>query len=313
MPPPEIPLDADQVLAASRAFGLAGATLVKIPSPGIINTIYLVDDDYIVRVPRDHPGHFHQTRREAAVIPAVADSGVTTPHLLGFDDSCASLPVPFTIVERASGVDAESAGLVPPNPPLTWRRLGRELALTHRAVPPSEVVGDFNDWESSDLDELLDRRASEGWVSSLEASWLHAWVAALGEQLEEQAEPVLVHGDAQMSNLLVDPASGAFSSLIDWGCAHMGSRAVDFRVVPLSAVPPMLDGYTEVADVDRASLEAEVILARLRLFANALPLGPAPGSTWGERSLAWMTDLFLTLATTTDARLRELRPPPVRG
>jgi aminoglycoside phosphotransferase (APT) family kinase protein len=310
MPPPEIPLDADQLLAAARAFGLQGTTVVKIPSPGIINTIYLVDENYVIRVPRDDPGHFQQARREASVIPAVAKSGVTTARLVGFDNAGSLLPVPFTIVERAFGIDAETAGLVPPTPMATWRRLGRELAHTHDAVPPDDVVGDFNSWETSDLDDLLDRRAAEGWISTLEANHLRAWTETLTERSDGPTPPVLVHGDAQMSNVLVDPASGTFSSFIDWGCAHMGSRAVDFRVVPLAAVLPMLDGYTEVTGLAQYPLQAEILLARLRLFANALPLGPAPGATWGERSLAWLTDLFLTLATSADQRWAGLLPPP---
>lgn len=312
MPPPEIPLDADQLLAAARAFGLQGKTVVKIPSSGIINTIYLVDNEYVIRVPRDHPGHFQQARREASVIPAVVESGVTTARLVGFDDKESLLPVPFTIVERAPGIDAESAGLVPPSPAATWRQLGRELARTHDSVPPDDVVGDFNAWETSDLDELLDRRASEGWISTLEANHLHAWVETLSERIDRPSPLVLVHGDAQMSNVLVDPAARTFSSLIDWGCAHMGSPAVDFRVVPLAAVLPMLDGYSEVTGLVQYPLQAEVLLARLRLFANALPLGPAPGATWGERSLAWLIDLFFTLATSTDQRWSGLLPPPSR-
>ena len=64
IPPAEISLDADQLLATARAFGLQGKTVVKSPSSGIINTIYLVDDDFVIRVPRDHPGHFQQTREK---------------------------------------------------------------------------------------------------------------------------------------------------------------------------------------------------------------------------------------------------------
>ena len=300
--PPEVPLDAGQLLAAARALGLPGKSFSKIPSPGIINTIYLVDDHYVVRVPRDHHGHFEQTRREASVLPAVAASGVTTAHLLAFDDSCSRLPVPYTIVEHVQGVDAESAGLVPPDPTTTWRQFGRELALAHGAVPPVDVVGDTNASETTDLHDLLEQRARQGWISNLEARRLREWTAALTDYVNEPARPVLLHGDAQMSNVLVDPSSGAFNSLIDWGCAHMGNPAVDFRVVPLAAVAPMLDGYRDVTGPIRPSLESEILLARLRLLVDVLPLGPSPGCSWGERPIAWLVDLFLTLATTADPR-----------
>jgi hygromycin-B 7''-O-kinase len=300
--PPEVPLDAGQLLAAARGFGLPGKSFSKIPSRGIINSIYLVDDHYVVRVPRDHQGHFEQTRREASVLPAVVASGVTTAHLIAFDDSCSRLPVPYTIVEHAPGVDAESAGLEPPDPITTWRQFGRELALAHGAVSPVHVVGDTNASETTDLHDLLERRASEGWISNLESRRLHEWTRALTDHVNEPASPVLLHGDAQMSNVLVDPSSGAFNSLIDWGCAHMGNPAVDFRVVPLAAVAPMLDGYRDITGPTRPSLETEILLARLRLLTDVLPLGAAAGTTWGERPTAWLFDLFLTLATTADPR-----------
>lgn len=45
------------------------------------------------------------------------------------------------------------------------------------------------------------------------------------------------------------------------------------------------------------------------LLANALPLGPAADCTWGERPIAWLTDLLLTLTTTADPRWTTLLPP----
>ena len=307
--PPEVPIDAGEILAAARRFGLPGKSLAKAPSTGIINTIYMLDARYVVRVPRDHVGHFMQTRREASVLPSLVESGVGTPRLVAFDDSCTTIPVPFTIVERAEGIDAETASLFPPDPEATWRQFGRELARTHATSPPPAVASDTNAAESVDLVGLLERRATEGWISSIEMRRLHQWVASLSAHVEPPSSNVLVHGDAQMSNVLVDPSSGAFNALIDWGCAHMGSRAVDFRVVPLAAVAPMLDGYSEVTTWAGLSLEAEILLARFRLLFNVMPFGPAPGSTWGERSIAWLTDLLLTLATTASPRWTELRPP----
>ena len=78
---------------------------------------------------------------------------------------------------------------------------------------------------------------------------------------------------------------------------------------PRRRVARRADTVVDVAGATRSSLEAEILLARLRLFANALPGGPAAGCTWGERPIAWLTDLFLTLATTTDPRWTTLLPP----
>src|SRR5690348_9002669 len=92
---------------------LAARTFKPLPSIGLFNAIYLLGDDLILRVPRDHPHFVAAIAKEAIAVPAARAAGVRTPRLIAFDDSFALLPVPFAIYERVHGVALESLGLDP--------------------------------------------------------------------------------------------------------------------------------------------------------------------------------------------------------
>jgi hypothetical protein len=63
---------------------------------GIFNAIYLVGNEYVLRVPRDAPPFVAAIRKESVAVPA-RTAGVRTPALVAFDDSLDLLPVPYAI------------------------------------------------------------------------------------------------------------------------------------------------------------------------------------------------------------------------
>jgi len=238
---------------------------------------------FVLRVPLDHPGHTAQAGREAAAIPAAVRAGVSTPRLVAFDDSLQILPVPFLIVERVNGTNAESLGYVPPAPEEAWRRVGADIARLHRceaAPPPGQPWPD----ERRDPRELADLRAQDGWISPLEARRLQAWLDRLAPLVMQPAE-AFCHGDLQMSNVLLDPATGEYKALIDWGGARCGNPLDDFSVLPLAAVTPMLEGYREHTPAEPVITEALILWRRTQLVLGLLPHGAAPGWAWAERPI----------------------------
>ena len=154
-PPRPIPITPAQVAAIAAAHGVPNGPLEPIESIGIINSVYLLGERFVLRVRRDHPGHVAQARREAIATPAAVDAGVSTPRLVGYDDSQQILPVPFLIVDRVNGTNAESLDAVPPEPRAAWRHLGADLGRLHRSPappPPGEPWPDepetFGSWSS---------------------------------------------------------------------------------------------------------------------------------------------------------------------
>lgn len=166
--PRPIPITTAQLAAIAAAHDVPSGPLEPIDSIGIINSVYRLGECFVLRVPRDHPGHLAQARREACAIPAALDAGVRTPALVAFDDTLEILPVPFLVVERVDGTNAESFGAVPPLPRAAWRRLGGDLGRLHLSTAPPPPGDPWPD-ETTDPRELVELRAVDGWISALEA------------------------------------------------------------------------------------------------------------------------------------------------
>lgn len=177
-------------------------------------------------------------RRAAAVLGRAAlplwRAGVRTPEVLGFGRPCPAFPHSFLLVRRVPGVVATEApaGLV--DEAGLARDLGRALSVLHAVTPPVTL-----ETETSPL---------PGWAAfaAREAARI---VTALPEGLSEAAapwlaghaglppaysgSPVLVHGDLGAEHLVLGPARGRLSGIVDFGDVLRGDPAVD--LAPLGA------------------------------------------------------------------------------
>lgn len=307
-----VPVGEDVLAEIGARHGLRWDGVELLPSAGIINTVLGLGPHYVLRVPHDHPGHIAQALREAAAIPIAADAGVRTAALVVFDGSCELLPVPSLVVERLPGVDAESSLPRASDAPDLWREVGQDLARLHVAssdVPVGRLTEINEDFLFADPEALVDRRVQEGWMSPIEGRWLAAWLDRLAANGATPARSCLVHGDVQMSNVLV--ANGSYLALIDWGCARIDDPVADFLAVPMAAVPALLAGHREVAPLPNDDgAEARLLWRRLQMLLAVLGRGAAPGTTWGERPVAWLFDLLRFFADPPETGpWRRLGPP----
>lgn len=293
--PDPTPVSAEALSAIATRHGLRFDRAEVLIPAGIINTTYAVSSRHVLRVPRAHAAFVKDAFREAAAIPVARAAGVRTPELVAFDDACDILPVPYLITERIDGVNLESLG-VSRAPLHVWLELGRDLARVHASPgqrPPGGLDRGPNEYRG-DPRPLVESRAMDGWISAHEARWLLGWLdrlapATTGMTLVDR----FIHGDVQMSNVLVDADGGAYGAMIDWGCAGLGDPVTDFVAVPMRAVPPLLEGHREVAPLESdGTAEARIIWQRLHLIFRVMPRGPAAGTSWGERPIAWLADLL---------------------
>ena len=293
---PEVtPVTEETAAAIAARHGLRMDGFEPLAHAGIINSVFALGQDYVLRVPRNHPAHATQARREAAAIPLAAAAGVRTPRLIAFDDSGDILPVPYLVVERIRGTNLESLALDPPSPSQAWHELGRDLARLHIGDGGAGAAGgleSIGDDEVADPRALVERRVADGWISSIEARRLERWLDRLAPYATRPGPNRIVHADVQMSNLLVDRQTFDYRALIDWGCAARADSAFDFLAMPMAAVPLLLAAHREVAPLDDDdAAEARILWRRLQLTLGVLPRGAAPGCSWGERPVAWLLDL----------------------
>jgi aminoglycoside phosphotransferase (APT) family kinase protein len=309
--PDSVLLTSDSLAAIAKRHNVPIDRCEPGPTTGIINSVYYLGDDFVLRVPRNHPAHVAQARREAIAITFADAVGVRTPRLIAFDDAQDILPVPYLIVERVHGVNLESLSLEPEDVPNVWRALGRDLARLHRGVGRGDLSDLPPGWGDGlgDPRLLVEERVADGWLSPFEARWLLRWLERLAPLATGPVPNRFCHGDVQMANLLVEPQSREYLALIDWGCAQWIDPVFDFVAMPLRAVPLILAGYREVGGDGVSDVaEARILWRRLQLLLSTLPRGAAKDYSWGERPIAWLVDLLHFFLEVPDECWRSVGP-----
>ena len=291
---PEVTSETLRAISDRHRLGADGFSLL--PEVGTLNRIYLLGEDFVLRVPRDHPISASDARKEAVAVPVAREVGVRTPRMIAFDDSLDLLPVPYSIYERVRG---ETLGLLERDPaasPDVWRELGRDLALLHSGVAEDgpaaglemEVMPDPRPWPG----EL----AQAGYFTAAEARWFEEWLGRLAPEALTPVPRRFLHGDSQATNVMVEPGTLGYLAVVDWGSCGWGDPAWDFAGVPLRVAPYMLEGYGAVAPFEEGAVEARILWRHLQLSLYVMRREPQPGRSWAERPLGMFVDVmrFLT-------------------
>jgi aminoglycoside phosphotransferase (APT) family kinase protein len=282
---------------------------VQLPETGIYNAVYLVGEQHVLRIPRNHPKHIEALYREAIIVPAARQAGVRTPALVVFDDTCELVSVPYVIYERVRGETLASLELEPLPAADVWRELGRDLARVH-GVTAGELVAPLTSQKAlPDPRELVELRSSDGWFTSSEARWLVAWLDRIALITITPVASRVLHGDSQATNVMVNANPLSYLAVIDWGSAGWGDAADDFAGVPLRAVPFMLQGHRDLATLDHDdSAEARILWRHLQLGLLTLPRGAVPGRSWAERPLAMLLEILRFFLADPGGRWAHLAP-----
>jgi aminoglycoside phosphotransferase (APT) family kinase protein len=286
---PEVTTEALQEISLRHR--LDTGTFSLLPQVGIFNLIYILGEDFVLRVPRDHPISAADAHKESVAVSAAREAGVRTPRIIAFDDALDLLPVPYTIYERVHG---ETLGLLPRDPaesPEVWRELGHDLALLHAGVASDGPAAELH------LDEMPDPRhwpaelAEEGYFTATEARWLAQWLERLAPTALAQVPRRFLHGDSQATNVMVRGGSLEYLAVLDWGSSGWGDPAWDFAGVPLRVVPSMLEGYRAVEPLEDG-VEARILWRHLQLSLYLMRRDPQPGHSWAERPLGMILDVM---------------------
>jgi aminoglycoside phosphotransferase (APT) family kinase protein len=272
---------------------VAPESLVMI-GDGTDHLAYLVDGELIVRFAREPDRALRATRveREAGLLAAVAAISplpVPEPVLVVAGEGCLAyrrLPgVPLLEVpegERSAHARAVATAL---------GRLLREL----HATPPDRV---------SDLVEPDDFSPSQ----QLEEAAAHVGVAADAIPVAHRrgvdaflAQPppapaagrVFSHNDLGIEHVLVDPATGALTGIIDWSDAALVDPAYDFGLILRDLGPDALDAaLAAYGPVGGALRERVRFHARCALLEDLAYGIEAARPAYAEKSVAALGRLF---------------------
>lgn len=181
------------------------------------------EDDFVLRrapslaFMEDRP-FGHDT--EAAVIEAARAAGVTAPEVvavLGPEDAIGS-----GFVMRALPGTANPKHILEMDKPDTLlREAARDLARIHTLkrgdVPDAVPVMDYRE-AIADLKAQFEEAGGDRPIIALGLKWME-------DNCPGPVDPVLVHGDYRMGNLLAKP--GKLTGVLDWELAHFGDRHED--------------------------------------------------------------------------------------
>jgi aminoglycoside phosphotransferase (APT) family kinase protein len=222
------------------------------------------DDAVVLRIYRREPGRalvdasLLRLMRGLVEVPEVVDVRPAT------QDSPAIL-----VTERLYGVPLDSVLRTPPRG-LDWDTLGLGLGRVLAALSwvPFLESGLFTDARLTVSSGGLPHDLAEWAASARDTSRLASWPERDWEALRElvdqaqvlldadgargPARTVLVHGDFNPKNILVDPRDGAVTGLVDWEFAHAGSIHTDIGNFTRferdeRLVEPLVEGFVDAA------------------------------------------------------------------
>ena len=273
------------------------ARFTRLPQVGVINTVYLLDNDLILRIPRNGPGEIASAYRERIAVPLARAAGVRTPELVHFDDTRSLLPVPFMVYDYVDGATLELLGLEFEATPQVWRELGRDYARLHQSVTRTEENTHLEAPPFPSPQQLIDELSTRGVFTFRESNWLQGVIERLTPYVGT-VETKFCHGDAQGTNVMVTPETHDYLAVIDWGSVTWAGPAHEFKSLPMRAVPFVLEGYRSVTET-QADFEARILWWQFQSAFSALhreALPDLPNLSWAERPMSQLFELMRFLS-----------------
>lgn len=204
---------------------------------GQSNLTYLLRDAsghrYVLR--RPPVGHrlasAHDVVREARILSALAPTDVPVPTVFGVCTDESVAPVPLVVMEFVDGVALDKRETAEAMPMDVRRAVGTSMmqTLAHIHAVDLEATGLIDLASHKPYAQRQLKRWSAQWEQSKtrEIPELDALTRRLADNIPEQREMSLVHGDFHIRNVMVDPASGEVRAALDWELSTLGDPLAD--------------------------------------------------------------------------------------
>ncbi|MHB8574380.1 MAG: phosphotransferase family protein [Dehalococcoidia bacterium] len=280
---PDVPdpvLEEAVVLALARRHVPEARAVTVVDESGGEARAYAVDDTLIVKTQRPH-----RLRPRTSLAKEVffltqlaADPSLAVPRVLGYGQEG---PVEYICMTRVPGIALRQAPLLPAQRAAILNELGCALRRIHALPqPPLLASGLFpGDHAHEDLVRRL-HTAFDVVVEALQAvpeAWpLKESPEAIGRRalaaLPTTTHFVALHSNPGPEHLFIDPRTGAFSGLIDFGDAYISHPALDLRPWrDRRDREALLTGYFEGAEPDagfKAMVRVSALLGELGAIAR---------------------------------------------
>jgi aminoglycoside phosphotransferase (APT) family kinase protein len=203
----------------------AGLPLTPVPAQGCDNRTFRLGDTLSVRLPSAH-SYAAQVDKEQCWLPLLAPRlplPVPVPVARGVPGL--GYPHPWSVLRWIPGEPA-STGLIADLTTFAFDLAAFLVALRRIDATPGPAAGRHNFFRGGPLEVYADEtvRALDGLGSAVPRdAALEVWDTAMATTWP--ADPVWVHGDVAVGNLLV--RDGRLSAVIDFGSSGVGDPACD--------------------------------------------------------------------------------------
>lgn len=260
---PDIDFDPERLVAFlhQRLPGLSGSMRLEKIGGGQSNPTYFVSFDNRRLVMRKKPNgnvlpSAHAVDREYRVMKALADTAFPVPPVVLFHERSDVVGTPFYLMECVEGrVFSEGAlpGMAPDERHAIYIAMAEILARLHQIDWRAAGLADFG--KPSQFFHRQLRRWEQQWALSKtqDNSALDELLVWLNQNIPDDDETTLTHGDFKLNNLLFHPTESRVVALLDWELSTLGHPLADlaFNTVAWRTLP---SEYGGIRGLDLAAL-----------------------------------------------------------
>lgn len=280
---PDPVLDAESVLTLARRHAPAVRAVTAVDESGGEARAYAVDNDVIVKTQRPHRLRPRTSlEKEVCILRLLAaDPAISVPRVLGYGNEGG---VEYICMTRMPGVAARHHALAGEPRAAMLQQLGRTLRRIHEIPQQRLLVSGLFPSDRS-LDDLRARLSSRfarlaGVIKTTPDEWPLAQspqdvAAAALRALPEPERMAALHTNPGPEHVFVDPETGSFSGLIDFGDACISHPALDLRQWRTPADrSAVLEGYAadgRISDAFMTTWRIGLIMSEVTAIASRRP------------------------------------------
>ena len=215
--------------------GLRGAMRLERIGGGQSNPTYFVSFDNREMVLRKQPGanilpSAHAIDREYRVMQALAASDLQVPKMILYHQDPELLGTPFYLMERLQGrvfANCQLPGMEPTERQAIYLAMAQTMACLHKVDWARIGLSDYGRQGSYFSRQIA--RWSKQWEMSKSADntdidRLMPW---LRENLPDERETTISHGDFRLGNLMFHPTEPRVIAVLDWELSTLGHPLAD--------------------------------------------------------------------------------------
>jgi aminoglycoside phosphotransferase (APT) family kinase protein len=188
--------------------------------------------NYVLR--KQPPGELlpsaHQVDREYRVMHALWDTDVPVPKMYCLCEDPAVIGTKFYVMEMVEGrlfTETQLPSLAPPEQRAIYLDLARVMALLHNVDVAQVGLTEFG--RPGNYFERQVGRWSKQYVASKteQIDAMDKLIDWLPSNIPPTTDPVIVHGDYRLGNVLIHPTEPRIVAVLDWELSTLGDGLAD--------------------------------------------------------------------------------------